>query len=548
MEKIEKYMQDLKEWVNDTLDEPLEEMSGFFEKRLDGYEEHMLIWDKSYEIFAGLLPPECQNILDLGCGTGLELDRIWQNNPDIMVTGVDLCQDMLDKLMEKHPDKHLDLVCQDYFKYDFGYGKWDAVISFESLHHFLPELKKELYQKIYDGLESGGVFILGDYIACCSEEEEFLRNTYLEKRKKSAIPDNCFVHFDIPLVLEHEKELLQDAGFIIEKVLDDPDGTTIIKARKGNKGKQFMDYSRKISERLWNMPDKGELESHREETFIDDIIQKSHIEKELLANLDGIKTVFDGGAGCGRFSILLAKQGCEVTHFDISQPMIDKAKELAEREGVIDKITFVKGALEDLKDFKDKSFDMVISFDAPVSYTYPNQEQVISELVRICRKRIMVSVSSRLGYLPYLSNPVQKNQFILDENCNDGFVRWCIENKENAIKSFCFNKDNIMELWADGLMGGREEIAEYENGGSPWCITYTFMPDELKGILGRYGVKNIRLAGPGAYARTLPNEILVKIMNNLKQREDFLDFCYLYDSNPYVCGMGKDNLLAIGIL
>ena len=71
MEKIEKYMQDLKEWVNDTLDEPLEEMSGFFEKRLDGYEEHMLIWDKSYEMFAGLLPPECQNILDLGCGTGL---------------------------------------------------------------------------------------------------------------------------------------------------------------------------------------------------------------------------------------------------------------------------------------------------------------------------------------------------------------------------------------------------------------------------------------------------------------------------------------------
>mgnify|MGYP006990163183 CR=1 FL=1 len=44
-----------------------------------------------------------------------------------------------------------------------------------------------------------------------------------------------------------------------------------------------MDYSRKISERLWNMPDKGELESHREETFIDDIIQKSHIEKELLS-------------------------------------------------------------------------------------------------------------------------------------------------------------------------------------------------------------------------------------------------------------------------
>ena len=309
-----------------------------------------------------------------------------------------------------------------------------------------------------------------------------------------------------------------------------------------------MDYSRKISERLWNMPEKGELESHREETFIDDIIQKSHIEKELLSNLDGIKTVFDGGAGCGRFSILLAKHGCEVTHFDISQPMIDKAKELAEKEGVLDKITFVKGALEELNDFKDNSFDMVISFDAPISYTYPNQERVIGELIRICRKRIMISVSSRLGYLPYLSNPIQKNQFILDENCDDPFVQWCISNKAEAIEAFHFNKDAVRKLWDEGLMGGKDEIAEYENGGTPWCITYTFMPDELENVLKHYGVKNIRLAGPGAYARTIPNELLVKIMNDPKQRSDFLDFCYHFDSNPFVCGMGKDNLLAYGEL
>ena len=43
-----------------------------------------------------------------------------------------------------------------------------------------------------------------------------------------------------------------------------------------------MDYSRKISERLWNQPDKGELESRREETYIDDIVQKDHIQRRLL--------------------------------------------------------------------------------------------------------------------------------------------------------------------------------------------------------------------------------------------------------------------------
>ena len=309
-----------------------------------------------------------------------------------------------------------------------------------------------------------------------------------------------------------------------------------------------MDYSQKISERMWNLPDKGELESHREETYIDDIIQKSHIERKLLENLEGIETVFDGGAGCGRFSILLAKHGCRVTHFDISQPMIDKAKELAEQAGVIDRITFVKGALEDLGAFADKSFDMAVSFDAPISYTYPNQEHVVGELVRLAKKRIVISVTSRLGCLPYYANPIQKSQFILDENSDDPFVRWCISNRQNAIDTFHFEKANIEKLMADGLMGGENEIAEYEKGGTPWCITYAFLPNELESLLRGLGVKNIEMAGPGAYARTIPRELLVKIMNDSKQRSDFLDVCYQYDSNPYVCGMGKDNLLAKGDL
>ena len=81
-----------------------------------------------------------------------------------------------------------------------------------------------------------------------------------------------------------------------------------------------MDYSRKISERLWNQPDKGELESHREETYIDDIIQKNHIQRELLSHLDGIRTVFDGGAGCGRFSILLASMAVKLPILTFPSP------------------------------------------------------------------------------------------------------------------------------------------------------------------------------------------------------------------------------------
>lgn len=232
-QSLKEYLQNLRQWLRDTEDTPLEEMSDFFAKRLHDYEEHMSIWEQSYLMFAKSLPSDCQRILDLGCGTGLELDKLWEMNPELEVTGVDLCADMLDKLREKHPDKRLTTVCRDYFQDDFEPSKWDAVISFESLHHFLPERKEELYRKVYDSLKQGGVFILGDYIACCDEEEELLRNVYLKKRKRSAIPEDCFVHFDIPLTLEHESGLLQNAGFIMKKVLDDPDGATILIAAKG---------------------------------------------------------------------------------------------------------------------------------------------------------------------------------------------------------------------------------------------------------------------------------------------------------------------------
>lgn len=315
---------------------------------------------------------------------------------------------------------------------------------------------------------------------------------------------------------------------------------------KRNETEKPMDYSRKISERQWNLPDKGELESRREETFIDDIIQKAHIQRAILENLDGVETVFDGGAGCGRFSILLAQNGCRVTHFDISQPMIDKAKELAEKAGVQGRITFVKGALEDLSAYADRSFDLVLSIDAPVSYTYPNQERVIADLVRMARRRVLLSVSSRLGCLPYLANPIQKYQFLLDDGADDPYVRWLVENKEGITERFRFDGEAAEKLLDSGLMGGEEEIAEYQRGGAPWCITYGFLPEEITRILQSCGVKNIRLAGPGALARTVPREILRRIMNDPRQKADFLGFCYRYDSQPAVCGMGKDNLVAMG--
>ena len=82
---------------------------------------------------------------------------------------------------------------------------------------------------------------------------------------------------------------------------------------------------------------------------------------------------------------------------------------------------------------------------------------------------------------------------------------------------------------------------------APTVHNYLFMPDELREILVKTGVGNIKLSGPGALARSIPNEVLRTLLLNDDYRGRFLDLCYEFDSNPAVCGLGKDNLAASGL-
>ena len=309
-----------------------------------------------------------------------------------------------------------------------------------------------------------------------------------------------------------------------------------------------MTTSTDISRRFWNLPQKAGEETKREQTFIDDIIQKSHIEHLLLENLDGIHTAFDGGAGYGRFSILLAKRGIKVTHFDISEGMIAKAKEIAEQEGMINNITFIHGALEDLTAFKDKQFDMAMSFDAPVSYTYPNHDTVIGNLARIASKRLVIGVYSRLAWT-YLFDPAQKAKYILDKNTRDPFARWTLDNAMKQLADFKPDMAAVLEFFKTGLMEKTEDTTtSYNEGKSPWPVSYSFMPDELTNIMQNAGAKNIRLSGPGALSRSIPGEVLSNIMRDDELKQNFFDFCFWYDNQPWCLGMSKDNLVAIADL
>ena len=189
--------------------------------------------DEFYDYTASLLPKEDgASVLDLGCGTGLELESYFKVNPSASVTGIDLTQAMLDTLKEKFPGKKLNLICGSYFDEPFGESAFDAAVSVESLHHFTKEEKIPLYTKLHSSLKNGGYFILTDYFSKSEDEEKFFRQRLVEIKKEEGLGDNEFYHYDTPLTVEHEKEALLAAGFKSVEVLKNWDATYTLKAER----------------------------------------------------------------------------------------------------------------------------------------------------------------------------------------------------------------------------------------------------------------------------------------------------------------------------
>lgn len=215
----------------------LEKMGAFFDARLDGYEQHQLTCIDSAEEFypftASLLPAETGvQILDLGFGTGLELEYYFPRNPAASVTGIDLAPGMLNALGKKFPDWGLTLILGSYFDVPFGSEVFGAAVSVESLHHFTKNEKIPLYRRLHAALKPGGYFILTDYFSLSDAEEASHRRELLQLKAQQGIEDEEFYHYDTPLTVSHELEALKEAGFETVEILKNWGATYTIRAIK----------------------------------------------------------------------------------------------------------------------------------------------------------------------------------------------------------------------------------------------------------------------------------------------------------------------------
>ena len=205
---------DVPEWTTDGI----EELPGFFNSTAD-------IWDQKfgaepddpfYQAVALQIPQTEApiDILDLGCGTGIQLEFVFKRAPNARVTAVDRAPNMLKQLSAKFANKTEQLKLQQgsLLELTFGHHAYDYAISTLTMHHFLPKKKVAIYKEVRKALRTTGVYIEGDQTNTVKGEKSTL---YWYDRWIAKLPggDSAEWNYDITLSPETQARILREAGF-----------------------------------------------------------------------------------------------------------------------------------------------------------------------------------------------------------------------------------------------------------------------------------------------------------------------------------------------
>jgi tRNA (cmo5U34)-methyltransferase len=192
-----------------------EEMSDFFDIRASSYEDHMRQTIVSFDDFYSCISKPIEyseekiKILDLGCGTGLEINWILKKAPNAYITGVDVSAEMLEVLKNNYKDNlyQITIIKTSYTDFKFEKNTYDYIISVMTMHHLLFTEKRNLYKQIKRALKKGGKYIEGDYSVSIEKERQFLKE-YETKIKDIEFSSENLYHIDIPFSLETQKTYL----------------------------------------------------------------------------------------------------------------------------------------------------------------------------------------------------------------------------------------------------------------------------------------------------------------------------------------------------
>lgn len=235
--------------------------------------------------------------------------------------------------------------------------------------------------------------------------------------------------------------------------------------------------------------------------------------REIERHLVGISTVLDVGGGTGAFSIPLARRGFSVTHLDLSPAMLAIARTKAKGIGTI---RFIEGNVIEMSTFSDKSFDLVLNMDGPISYCGCDAERAISESARVARKTLIVTAAHRAWGIPL----------------------WMRSSLTSSAKFL----PAVYEMLEQGNWR-RDQFAENAvlTTEFPFRALRAFLPDEMRTILEQLGMRVLRIGGLGSLDGLCGATMIEHLLEDESLYQEYVRLCDRFDKEILVHGPGTQN-------
>lgn len=222
--------------------EKIEEMASFFDARAEGYDQHMRDNIQNFsQYYQALAKPlekrgDTFQLLDLGCGTGLEFPYLLEAAPQASIKGMDISEEMMREGAKEHRKfgKRIQWERGSYGSDPLGKSKYEVILSSMTMHHFFIHEKRKIYRKVFDAVKSGGIYIEGDYMVSPDAEVAALAR-YFEQAENCVGAEIGKFHLDIPFTVEKQIMLLKSVGFESVRVIYRTTTNAVLVASKPKK-------------------------------------------------------------------------------------------------------------------------------------------------------------------------------------------------------------------------------------------------------------------------------------------------------------------------
>lgn len=210
-----------------------------------------------------------------------------------------------------------------------------------------------------------------------------------------------------------------------------------------------------------------------------------YIQKFLPEKNDTCR-ILDAGGGTGIWSIKLAELGFRVVLSDVSEGMLNAAREKIREKNLGDKIEIVTADIVAMPIFQDETFDLVLAEGDPVSYC-SNPDSAVAELSRVAKNSAHVIISA--------DNRIK-------------FTR-----RELALGNFKAAEKVI----TTGMVNMPTETDDY-------YPAYAFTFEELKNMLGKNGLEVVFQIGKPVF-------VTPELLNNQDDYERLMNFELTYSTD-----------------